>query len=272
MSYELFHGDCLDIMPTLPDGSVDAVICDPPFGTTAHAWDAVIPYAPMWECIERVLKPTGAVVLFGSEPFSSRLRVSRVDWYKYDWVWEKTLPSNFLNARNSPLRVHETISVFSPGAIAHVGKSGRRMNYFPQMGNGKPYKKHYDENDLDWGNMRRPSTRAYTYINEGLRYPTSILRFANPNHANIHPTQKPLDLMAYLIRTYTNEGDTVLDFAMGSASTGVAALECGRKFIGIETDQKFFELASQRMEAKVQEQSGGRTDNGVAGLPLFGVG
>lgn len=268
MNYTLYQGDCLAILPTLPAGSVDAVICDPPYGTTAHAWDSVIPFAPMWACIERVLKPTGAVVLFGSEPFSSLLRVSKIDWYKYDWVWEKTLRSGFMHAKNAPLKAHEVISVFSPGIVAHHGKT-RRMTYNPEMQVGKPYTKRQGGDDrLAWGNMRRPSTQNnYIQINTGERYPTSILRFANPNHTNIHPTQKPLDLMTHLIRTYTNEGDTVLDFAMGSASTGVAALECGRKFIGIEKDQKFFELASQRMAEA--GRMGHRTNDTAADLPLF---
>lgn len=233
--YTLYRGDCLIEMDRIADKSVDAVICDPPYQITSCAWDTMIPFEPMWKQIKRVVKDRAAVVLFGSEPFSSLLRVSNLDWYKYDWVWKKTRPMGFLHAKNAPLAIHENISVFSPGSVAHINMNESRMTYSPQMENGEPYKKFNKvESKHKWGGIGRPSNHDYTLINCGTRYPVTVLEFSNHNDNNSHPTQKPQLLLEYLVKTYTNEGDTVLDFTMGSGTTGAACGRLNRNFIGIE--------------------------------------
>lgn len=266
MNYELYEGDCLEVMKGLDAGSVDAVICDPPYGTTACAWDSVIPFAPMWECIKRAIKPRGAVVLFGSEPFSSLLRCSNLDWYKYDWVWEKNRPTDFVNANNKPLKSHENISIFSDGTTANG--SLRKMVYAP-VGVRKA---NICNRRGSRGNAagERPNQKD-SYTQTSTDFPRSVLHF-DVALETVHPTQKPVDLMAYLIKTYTNPGDTVLDFTMGSGSTGAAAIETGRKFIGIELDPHYFAVASERIEAAYRKAQGmprlGKpTDH--ADLPLF---
>jgi site-specific DNA-methyltransferase (adenine-specific) len=225
--YTLMQGDCLERMKEIRDDSVDMVMCDPPYGTTACAWDAVIPFEPMWVELKRVLKTKSAVVLCGSEPFSSVLRCSNLTNYKYDWVWVKR-PVNFLNAKKQPLRKTERVSVFYGGT------------YNPQ--NLIPNKKI---------NKRSCSTETnrehgLSNISEFSNYPTDVLEFIGER--GCHPTQKPVALMEYLIRTYTNEDQTVLDFTMGSGTTGVAAMNQKRKFIGIERDDKYFAIAAKRIE------------------------
>lgn len=248
--YTLHCGDCLDIMPTLEAGSIDAIICDPPYGTTACKWDSVIPFAPMWECIKHLIKPRGAVVLFGGEPFSSLLRCSNLDWYKYDWVWRKTRPFDIFNCKNKPLRIHENICVFSGGTVANG--SGNRMVYNPQglMKVDKPWKR--PQFYKTEHRTHRPSNKLERVLEfEG--YPQTVIDFANSNNGTVHPTQKPVDLMVYLIRTYTNPGETVLDFTMGSGSTGVAAIQEGRRFVGIEKDAGYFEIAQKRISETTQQ-------------------
>lgn len=248
MNYRLFHGDCLDIMPTLEAGSVDAIICDPPYGTTACKWDSVIPFAPMWENIKRLIKPRGAVVLFGSEPFSSLLRTSNLDWYKYDWVWRKSKPNGWQHAKNKPMKADEDIIVFSPAPMGHTSLLGnRRMAYYPQG------VKSCGQNVVSAVKHGRTMGARPNHVGKEYEaftgFPSNILDFANITGSNaIHPTQKPVDLMAYLIRTYTNPGETVLDFTMGSGSTGVAAIQEGRRFVGIERDAGYFEIARKRIE------------------------
>lgn len=233
-SYKLHFGDSLEVLPTLGAGSVDAIICDPPYGTTACTWDTVIPFAPMWEAIKHVRKPRAAVVLFGSEPFSSLLRVSNLDEYKYDLVWDKKLATDFLNAKNKPLKRHELISVFSDGTTANG--SDIQMNYNPQMWKSTPYKKTRTKDPRigAWEAGNRKPFELYDLTSDGERFPTSIIKLSNADRKQLHPTQKPVALMSYLIRTYTNPGDTVLDFTCGSGSTGVAAVKEGRNFIGID--------------------------------------
>lgn len=234
--YQLYQGDCLDILPTLAAGSVDAVICDPPYGTTACSWDSVIPFEPMWEAIKHVLKPRGACVLFGSQPFTSALVMSNVEWFKYSWVWEKSIPSNIANATRMVMKWHEDICVFC---------SALPM-YNPQKTKGKP--------NHTMG--RATGERAKSVHNPGLlridnfsgiKHPKSVIKINNPRIKQQHPTQKPVALMEYLIRTYTNEGDTVLDFCAGSGSTGVAAVKNNRRFIGIELDPDYFQIAQTRI-------------------------
>ena len=194
----LLKGDCLEIMSELPDNSIDLIICDLPYGTTQCSWDEVIPFDMLWEQYRRIIKPDRAIVLFGSEPFSSRLRLSNLDWYKYDWVWDKKKAANFLNAKKHPMKIHELISVFSEGPTE--------------------------------------------------RYPFSIIEFSKDTQkSSMHPTQKPVALIEYLIRTYSNKGDTVLDNCMGSGTTGIACMNTGREFIGIEILDKHFETAEKRI-------------------------
>lgn len=238
--YKLYNGDCLAVMNKLIEQGVkvDAVICDPPYGTTACVWDTVIPFDEMWDSINKLIKSNGAIVLFGNEPFSSKLRLSNIKNYRYDWIWEKTRPQRFVQAKKMPLSYSEYIHIFY----------NKLPTYNPQMRKGKPYiKKHvHSTKGVVYGVEKRNGT---TTINEGTRYPSNIIKFSNSNKNSLHPTQKPVDLLEYLIRTYTNEGDLVLDFTMGSGSTGVACINTNRKFIGIEIDEKYFNIAKDRIEA-----------------------
>jgi len=227
---ELIKGDCLEEMAKLPDGSIDMVMTDPPYGTTACKWDSIIPLEPMWEQLKRVIKPNGAIVLFGSEPFSSTLRCSNLNSYKYDWVWQKR-PVNFLNAKKQPLRKTERISVF-------YGKT-----YNPQ---GLIYRPRVNKRSNST-ETNRPHGKSN--VSEYTNYPTDILEFVGER--GLHPTQKPVALMEYLIKTYTNEGETVLDFTMGSGTTGVACKNLNRSFIGIEKDDKYFQIAGERINAEI---------------------
>lgn len=246
MSIELWHGDCLELMKNIPDGSIDAIITDPPYGTTACKWDSVIPFEPMWAELKRIIKPNGAIVLFGSEPFSSALRISNIKQYKYDWIWKKTKPTGFSHSKNMPLKDFELISIFSNGAIGHKNIIKNRMQYNPQ---GifkckrfiKRNKKGFD------GTMERKSQKN-EYIGEFSGFPKMILEFNNVIfNKTLHPTQKPVALLEYLIKTYTNENETVLDFTMGSGTTGVACKNLNRNFIGIELDEGYFNIAKDRI-------------------------
>lgn len=250
MSYEIIQGDCLEVMRGMADNSVDAIITDLPYGTTAIKWDTVIPLDVMWACVKRVLKLGGVFVTTASQPFTTNLIASNMEWFKYEWIWQKPMSSGFLHAKNAPLKAHENIVVFSSGAVAHVGKSELRMNYNPQMTSGKPYKKNRKDGcNLRWSGVGKPSRADYLTVNDGTRYPSSVLYFKNPNHNNKHPTQKPVELYEYLIKTYTNIGDKVLDICMGSGTTGVAAMNTGRRFIGIERESEYVDLAQRRIEA-----------------------
>jgi site-specific DNA-methyltransferase (adenine-specific) len=251
---EMYNGDCLVEMLKIPDHSVDMILCDLPYGTTSHKWDVCIPFEPLWEQYWRVLKEKGAVVLFGSEPFSSYLRMSQIEHFKYDWIWVKPRASGFVNAKNKPLKSHEIISVFSMGTTVHASQSKSRMPYFPVMGTGEPYKKTNKKDRFNWAGVDRPSIQdTLVTTNDGVRYPRSVMFFGNPNNKSLHPTQKPVALLEYLIKTYTNEGETVLDNCMGSASTGIACLNTSRDFIGIEKDEKYFEICVERVENRLKE-------------------
>lgn len=244
----LYLGNCIDIMKDIPDSSVDLILCDLPYGTTACKWDTVIPFEPLWEQYKRIIKPYSAIVLFGDEPFSSALRLSNINWYKYDWYWRKSRPSGFTNAKLKPLKDIETISIFSSGMTANGSK--KNMPYNPQglqdcdMDWNRP--KHYMDGDKGV-NPARASHKLSRKI-EKTGYPRQVLDFANPNSNVLHPTQKPTLLLEYLIETYTNRGDVVLDNCMGSGSTGVACANTGRSFIGIESDENYFTIAAERVE------------------------
>ena len=240
---KLYNGDCLEVMKLIEDKSIDAIITDPPYGTTACKWDSVIPFEPMWEQLNRIIKNNGAIVLFCSEPFSSYLRISNIKNFKYDWIWEKTRFAGNLNAKIMPLKAHEVVSVFNCKGC-----------YFPQKTQAP---KHLIDKRKTINNSRVKAGSVYNgskeYINirkkdDGTRYPTTIQKFKNPNNNSLQPTQKPLKLMEYLIKTYTKELETVLDFTMGSGSTGVACCNTNRDFIGIELDKEYFKIAEERIK------------------------
>lgn len=231
MNYTLHQGDCLEILPTL--GKVDAVITDPPYGTTACAWDSVIPFAPMWEGVRHVLKPRGAAVFFASQPFTSALVMSNPGWYRHQWVWRKPMGTNYLNANRDPLKNHEDVVVFADGY----------PTYRPQRRNGKPYRA---TRGAVGDFIRDKTVSGWNTISHGGRFPVSVIDFDQAQR-NDHPTQKPVDLLRYLVRTYTNPGETVLDFTMGSGTTGVACILEGRNFIGIELDEGYFKIAERRI-------------------------
>jgi DNA modification methylase len=243
---ELHQGDCLEILPTLPAASIDAIITDPPYGTTACKWDAVIPFEPMWKELKRVIKPRGAIVLFGSQPFTSALVMSNPEWFKYEWIWNKSLGSNHLNAPFQPMKCHENVCIFS-SASSTFSKSGS-MTYNPQKSSGEPYSKPNKAASMR-KDIYRSIYRSQGVINtSGERYPLSVIDISNANRRErIHPTQKPVALLEYLIKTYTNEGETVLDFTMGSGTAGVACVNTGRDFIGIEKDPDYFAIAERRI-------------------------
>jgi DNA modification methylase len=235
---KLYNGDCLETMQLIPDKSIDAIITDPPYGTTACKWDSIIPVEPMWKQLNRIIKDNGAIVLFGSEPFSSALRMSNIKNYKYDWVWDKVAITTPLLAKKQPLRCLENIILFYK----------KQPTYNPQMVEGiKWYRGGKKEHKTDTlGNSK--------LVNNGsdktnLKYPKNLIQFSNANKMNnVHPTEKPIALMEYLIKTYTNELETVLDFTMGSGTTGVACCNTNRDFIGIELDKEYFKIAQDRIK------------------------
>ena len=233
MSY-LIKGDCLELMKTIQDKSIDAIITDPPYGTTACKWDAIIPFEPMWKELNRIIKDNGVIILFGTEPFSSHLRLSNIKYYKYDWIWDKVKPGTFASAKHQPLKQHELISVFYKNSSA----------YNPQMiQRDKPKTSKQYSQSLSANCTIDGLKRTYTKL-----YPKTILKYSNANQkGKVHPTQKPLLLLEYLVKTYTNENETVLDFTMGSGTTELACKNLNRNFIGIEKDDKYFEIAKQRI-------------------------
>ena len=235
--YKLYQGDCLEVMDELISLGVkfDAIITDPPYGTTACKWDNVIPFDEMWERLNKLIKPNGAIVLFGSEPFSSALRMSNIKNYKYDWVWEKPQGVNPLLAKKQPLNNIEYIHVFYK----------KQPIYNPQFEYGKPYKITRDKKER-LCEINNHIFKETTTINEGKRYPKRILKFKR--ETGMHPTQKPVDLLEYLVKADTDEGDLVLDFTMGSGSTGVACMNTNRRFVGIELDEKYFNIAVDRLK------------------------
>ena len=245
---ELWCGDCLELMKDIPDKSVDMILCDLPYGTTDCKWDSVIPFEPLWEQYNRVIKDDGGVVLFGSEPFSSALRMSNLTMYKYDWVWDKVQGANFLNVKYQPLKNIENIMVFSKARVTN----GKRqpIKYNPQ---GAVKNNTIKTNSSEYTGTFGSSSikKGKQYITTGTGYPKCIIQFTKDKNG-LHPTQKPVALLEYLIKTYTNEGDVVLDNCMGSGSTGVACVNANRKFIGIELDDTYFEIAKERIEKAVE--------------------
>lgn len=240
MTETLLHGDCLKLLPNIKDKSIDMVLADLPYGgMTANNWDTVIPLQPLFKQYERVIKDHGAVLLFGMGKFGASLIMNAPNKmpYRYDWVWQKTMPVGFLWSHHMPMRAHENIYVF----YKHL------PTYNPQMRMGfKPYKK--DNANSFSNNYYAPSGNYEPRESKGDRFPIDVITFSNGNNKSVHPTQKPVDLLKYLIKTYTNEGMTVLDNTMGSGSTGVAAKQLNRNFIGMELDEKYFKIAKERIE------------------------
>lgn len=246
MSVQLILGDCLEVMRTLEAGSVDAVVTDLPYGATQCAWDEAIPFAPMWEQARRLLKPKGAFVTTASQPFTSKLVMSNLDWFKWEDIWHKTHATGHLNCKVMPLREHENILVFGGGRIAYNPQIRKKPSADKRVGERSGLSSCY-------GKANVASQRTISYEES---YPRSVVQIQNNNgggEKGLHPTQKPVALYAYLIRTYTKEGDTVLDICMGSGTTGVAAVQTGRNFIGIEIDPGYHAIATKRIaEAQMQ--------------------
>jgi site-specific DNA-methyltransferase (adenine-specific) len=244
--FDLYNGDCLEIMQELIEKGVkvDAIITDPPYGTSRCKWDSIIPLDKMWNLIKKLRKNNIPIVIFGKEPFNSLLRISNIGEFKYDWIWKKDTKSNFPQAPYQPLNNLEIISVFSNG-IARYGTN--KMKYNPQMIKKESYKiPKISKTTSIFAENHKNGVYKHKDRDTSLRYPYNILEF-NTDKSHIHPTQKPVELMEYLIKTYTNEEDIVLDFTMGSGTTGVACKNLNRKFIGIELDEKYFNIAKNRI-------------------------
>lgn len=239
---QIKRGDCLELMNDIPDESIDMILCDLPYGTTACKWDIVIPFEPLWEQYNRIIKPNGAIALFGNEPFTSRLICSNLKGFKYRMDWNKKIPSGMGYAKYRPMQQTEDIAIFT--------KKGEKTKYFPQMiKRDKPIK--------SGGNTKQAGAYSgFKCMGEGKEYkktyefknPVTLIEFDKIRRGALHPTQKPVALLEYLIKTYTNEGETVLDNCMGSGSTGVACINTNRNFIGYELDEHYFQIAKERLE------------------------
>jgi site-specific DNA-methyltransferase (adenine-specific) len=232
----VLHGDCLELMKDIPAGSVDMILCDLPYGTTACKWDVIIPFNKLWEQYERVIKPNGAIVLTASQPFTSALVMSNIKMFKYEWIWKKTRPSGSLDCNRKPLKDHENMLVF----YKSLG------TYNPQMTSTKRVVE--KERVVDKGEVTYCGKTKRQFDNKGLAYPRSVKELSNPNNNSIHPTQKPVELMEYLINTYTKEGEMILDNCAGSGTTGIACINTNRNYILIEKEQKYFDIINKRIE------------------------
>lgn len=246
MHWKLYEGDCLEQMHHIEDASVQLIIVDLPYGTTACKWDSCIPFEPLWEHYNRILTKNGTVCMFGSEPFATIQRMAQLDKYKYDWIWNKNKFGNGVHIKNNPGKVHEVISVFSNGVMNHIGQSKNRMEYNPQglieLDTPKITKRKRDDGNITPVRMKNlKTTQKYT------NYPTSILKFPVKGK-RYHPTQKPTELYEYLVKTYSNDGDTVLDNCAGSGTLGVSCMELNRNVIMIEQEQKYIDIIKDRME------------------------
>ena len=262
---DLRQGDCLEIMKDIPDKSIDMILCDLPYGTTACKWDIVIPFDKLWQQYNRIIKDNGAIVLFGSQPFTSNLIMSNIKNFKYEWIWEKQKASNFMGAKYQPLKYHENICVFSKSTHNYYPQKYKVLEFeeIKQM-NDKELKQVFETRDYDrFGKVDRRKTVNNNYqhkethlgtglrirsADDGYRFPKSVLKINKSINKNVHPTQKPVALLEYLIKTYTNENEIVLDNCMGSGSTGVACVNTNRNFIGIELDENYFNIAKERIE------------------------
>jgi site-specific DNA-methyltransferase (adenine-specific) len=243
---DLRKGNCLEVMKTIKDNSIDAIITDPPYGTTACKWDSVIDFDLMWEQLNRIIKPNGAIVLFGSEPFSSALRMSNIKNYKYDWIWHKNKSGNIFQYKMRPMARTENISVFTNYPLTY--QYIKNCKYYPELLDcNKMVKTAMTKNNRSVDTRPNHEYNLKKYKMKKTGYPENIIKIKNEKN-KLHPTQKPIALMEYLIKTYTNEGETVLDFTMGSGSTMVAAQNLKRNGIGIEQEEKYFKIAEQRIK------------------------
>ena len=252
-NYELWQGDCLELMSKIPDGSVDLILTDPPYGTTACKWDDIIPFEPMWKLINRIIKPNGAIIFTASQPFTSALVMSNPQMFRHEWIYKKRCASNFAQASYAPMKEHESVLVFGKNKVnyypikeSRVGSGGDRVKYsFSEATRHKS------------GEFVGKMNGEYNPIADNLRFPSSVQEFNNraKGDRGLHPTQKPVALMEYFINTYSNPNEIVLDFAMGSGTTGIACLNTNRKFIGIELDEKYFEIARNRIQDIVSNKT-----------------
>lgn len=232
----IYNNDCLQQMPNIPDGSIDMILCDLPYGCTKNKWDIIIPFEQLWKQYNRIIKQNGAIVLFGSQPFTSQLIISNMKTFRYCLVWEKNKFSDFLNAKNKPMKTNEDICIFYK----------KQPTYNPQYTYGDPYKRWNTQKSVDKQTNYGEHKNNVAESKDGRRLPTTVLKFNRVERPK-HPTQKPIDLLEWLINTYTNEGDTVLDNCMGVGSTGIACKNTKRSFIGIELDNKYFEIARKSL-------------------------
>lgn len=238
MINQVLHGDCLELMNNINDKSIDLILCDLPYGTTQNKWDVIIPFDKLWGQYERIIKDDGVIVLTATQPFSSAVVMSNPKLFKYEWIWKKTDSTNFLNAKHQPLRIHESVLVFY-----------KKAKYFPQ--GLKPYKalkKDSSKNTTE----NYGETKGNQYLQEFTNYPESVIVFPSANDT-IHPTQKPIDLFRYLIRTYSNEGETVLDNCGGSGTTAIASIMENRNYILMEQDEKYFNIINKRIENHINQ-------------------
>jgi site-specific DNA-methyltransferase (adenine-specific) len=244
--YELYLGDCLEQFQNVANNSIDLILCDLPYGTTACPWDSIIDLGDLWKQYKRVIKKNCPIVLTASQPFTTVLAMSNLEWFKYEWIWIKNRPTNFAHAKNKPMKKHENILVFSEGTTVHAVQSKNRMPYYPQglvsIDEKKVTKNASELTDAFF--QGRKSHGEFTRNQTG--YPNSILEFST-DQLGLHPTAKPIALMEYLVCTYSQAGDTVLDNTMGCGTTGIACANTGRRFIGMEKDEKYFSIASTRI-------------------------
>jgi DNA modification methylase len=245
----IYNEDCLIGMGRIPDKSVDMILCDLPYGTTACKWDVVIPFEPLWEQYERIIKDNGAIILFGSEPFSSRLRLSNIEWYRYDWIWDKVVAGGGLLANKQPLRQHENIMIFYKKQPTYNKQMTEptNPNFFNTMGKNSNFGEIYSKTQSKRGSEKRKNPTTIIAVNKFQQECNSANR--------LHPTQKPVALFEYLIKTYTNEGDTVLDNCMGSGTTAIACINTNRNYIGFELDKHYCDIANERIQRAVQDKA-----------------
>lgn len=230
------NADCFDVFPFIEDKSIDAIICDLPYGTTSCKWDSILPFDKLWKEYERVIKPNGAIILFGSQPFTSKLVISRIEWFKYELIWHKSHPTGFASSKKRTMKYHENVLVFY----------NKQPTYNPQMTKGKP--NHWTINKAGTVSNSQPKLGEIENKNGDNKFPNSVMYFNCPNRNGIlHPTQKPIELMEYLVKTYTNEGDMVLDNTMGSGTCGLAAIKNNRRFIGIEKEKNYYDITLNRI-------------------------
>lgn len=235
-NFTLYNGDCLEIMKDIPDRSIDMILCDLPYGMTNNKWDIPIPLDQLWTQYKRIIKENGAIILFGNQPFTSKLILSNEKWFRYTLVWEKNKFSDFLNAKRKPMKIHEDICIFYK----------KQPTYNIQYIQGDPYISWNTDNAVE-RQTNYGKHKSNIVKNEGTRLPTTVLKFKCKERP-IHPTQKPVDLCEWLIKSYSNEGDTILDNCMGVGTTGIACMNTGRKFIGIELDKKYFDIANEKIQ------------------------